>query len=157
MGRGTFSQVLQCRDLAATAPTDEEMASEQTEAEESSGNSSALVTIPLKPKNIVAIKVIRDVARYRHAAEKEARILQHLAASKHNPCHPAQPAKELQTAKGMQQDSSSGVYGVNPLLGWFRMGGHFCLVFPPLGCSLYDFLRANHFRPMSVCNHELVP
>lgn len=25
---------------------------------------------------------------------------------------------------------------------------HFSVVFPPLGCSLYDFLRANHFRPM---------
>lgn len=24
----------------------------------------------------------------------------------------------------------------------------FLSVFPPLGCSLYDFLRANHFRPM---------
>jgi len=48
----------------------------------------------------------------------------------------------------MQQDSSLGVYGVNPLLGWFRMGGHMALVMQPLGCSLYDFLRANHFRPL---------
>ncbi len=146
MGRGTFSQVLLCRDLAATAGTDAEMAGDDDGASTSQGGN--LISIPLKPKNVVAIKVIRDVARYRHAAEKEARILQHLAATKHSPCHPAQPLKELQTARGMQQDSMSGAYGVNPLLGWFRMGGHFCLVFPPLGCSLYDFLRANHFRPM---------
>jgi serine/threonine protein kinase len=129
LGRGTFSQVLQCRDLAATAPTDVEMLvdSEESSSGRSSGSSntssSGMVTIPLKPRNVVAIKVIRDVARYRHAAEKEARILQHLAATKHNP-HPARPAPELQTARGMQQDSRLGVYGVNPLLGWFRMGGH---------------------------------
>ena len=146
MGRGTFSQVLLCRDLAATAGTDAEMSGDDDST--SSSNSSGLISIPLKPKNVVAIKIIRDVARYRHAAEKEARILQHLAATRHSPVHPAQPLKELQTARGMQQDSLSGAYGVNPLLGWFRMGGHFCLVFPPLGCSLYDFLRANHFRPM---------
>jgi serine/threonine protein kinase len=159
LGRGTFSQVLQCRDLAATAPTDDEMQVDADSDSGSSGSSSSgssgssgsqqgMVTIPLKPSNIVAIKVIRDVARYRHAAEKEARILQHLAASKHHPYHPARPAQELQTARGMQQDSLAGVYGVNPLLGWFRLGGHMCLVFPPLGCSLYDFLRANHFRPL---------
>jgi len=149
LGRGTFSQVLQCRDLAAPLPTDDDMSEADSNASSSSSSSgSGLVTIPLKPKNYVAIKVIRDVARYRHAAEKEARILQHLAASKHTPFHPARPHRDLQTARGMQQDSNSGVYGVNPLLGWFRLGGHFCLVFPPLGCSLYDFLRANHFRPL---------
>ena len=209
MGRGTFSQVLMCRDLSAAEPTEAELQAEVTEldaeaaaaaaaASSSSGGVVARqqqVAIPLKPRNLVAIKVIRDVARYRHAAEKEARILQHLAASKHHPNHPANPNRELQTARGMQQDSSSGVYGVNPLLGWFRMGGHMCLgskhihsfkqarpqqqqqqqltwlyrpsahsslslslssaprsvrlsVFPPLGCSVYDFLRANHFRPM---------
>jgi serine/threonine protein kinase len=155
LGRGTFSQVLQCRDLAAPIPSDSDahmdddsVSSASSSSSGSSGSSHNMVTIPLKAKNLVAIKVIRDVARYRHAAEKEARILQHLAATKHTPCHPARPVKELQTARGMQQDSTSGVYGVNPLLGWFRMGGHFCLVFPPLGCSLYDFLRANHFRPL---------
>lgn len=151
LGRGTFSQVLQCRDLVAPATMNEEDMMEDVESAASSSSSSSnsnMVTIPLKAKNIVAIKVIRDVARYRHAAEKEARILQHLAATKHQPYHPAQPALELQTARGMQQDSRIGVYGVNPLLGWFRMGGHFCMVFPPLGCSLYDFLRANRFAPL---------
>jgi len=103
MGRGTFSQVLLCRDLAATAGTDAEMAGDDDMA--GNANAAGLISIPLKPKNVVAIKIIRDVARYRHAAEKEARILQHLAATKHSPCHPAQPLKELQTARGMQQDS----------------------------------------------------
>lgn len=124
LGRGTFSQVLQCRDLAAAPITDDEQMGEESS---DASAPSTMVAIPLKPRNVVAIKVIRDVARYRHAAEKEARILQHLAASKHHPCHPAQPAPELQTARGMQQDSMAGVYGVNPLLGWFRMGGHMCL------------------------------
>ena len=134
--------MLQCRDLASTGGTedamqddgglDQEAAAAAAAAAASSSSSAAAtlhqpVSIPLKPKNIVAIKVIRDVARYRHAAEKEARILQHLAASRHQHGHPAQPPKELQTARGMQQDSSLGVYGVNPLLGWFRMGGHMCL------------------------------
>ena len=132
LGRGTFSQVLQCRDLAAPAQTEQDMEVDSNDSSSSSSSSSSgstgMVKIPLKPKNIVAIKVIRDVARYRHAAEKEARILQHLAATKHHPYHPARPARELQTARGMQQDSKSGIYGVNPLLGWFRMGGHMALV-----------------------------
>lgn len=164
LGRGTFSQVLLCRDLAAPIPSahqsrqDEMDTSSEEDSDDGRGRGGSAssqqggylprVRIPSKGSNLVAIKVIRDVARYRHAAEKEARILQHLSSSRHSPHHPAQPLPSLQTAVGHAQDSSLGSYGVNPLLGWFRLGNHMCLVFPPCGCSLYDFLRANHFRPM---------
>jgi hypothetical protein len=134
LGRGTFSSVISCRDLSA--PHDDDNSSVSPENDITSGNSgsdddrstSPLVVIPRKPNNMFAIKVIRDVARYRHAAEKEARILQYLASSKHHPYHPARPRTDLQTARGYQQDSISGVYGVNPLLGWFRLNGHMCMV-----------------------------
>jgi len=127
LGRGTFSQVILCRDLVSSLPSEDEARAEALAAQQAQQANPNLVQIHRRPQNVVAIKVVRDVARYRHAAEKEARILQHLAASRHSPCHPAQPASDLQTAIGMQQDATIGTYGVNPLLGWFRMGGHMCL------------------------------
>lgn len=33
---------------------------------------------------------------------------------------------------------------------WFRLGRHYCMVFPMLGESLFDYLRRNAFEPFSI-------
>lgn len=82
----------------------------------------------------MAIKVVRNVDRYRHAAEKEARLLTHLDVCK-------------QADSGNPNDLI-GSDNVISFLGSFNLPtGHYCLVFPPCGLSLFDFLRQNRFRP----------
>eukprot|EP00898_Chlorokybus_atmophyticus_P007681 jgi/Chlat1/7914/Chrsp68S00583 len=71
-------------------------------------------------KSYVAIKIIRNVSKYRDAAMIELDVLRHL--QKHDP---------------------DGKYRCVQLLDWFDYRGHVCMVFEKLGLSLYDFLRKN--------------
>ncbi|CAI5961275.1 unnamed protein product [Closterium sp. NIES-65] len=75
----------------------------------------------------VAIKVIRNVQKYRDAAMIEIDVLTTLA--KHD---------------------KFGQRGCVELKGWFDYRDHVCIVFEKLGPSLYDFLRKNSYRPFSV-------
>jgi len=72
----------------------------------------------------VAIKIIRDVKRYMENAKIEADIL-----------------KDIRKA---DPDGSSGCAIMYETFVFDNR--FFCLVFEPLGTSLYDFLRANDFR-----------
>mmetsp|Transcript_48341 Transcript_48341/g.127651 ORF Transcript_48341/g.127651 Transcript_48341/m.127651 type:complete len:352 (+) Transcript_48341:429-1484(+) len=71
----------------------------------------------------VAIKVIRDVKRYMENAKIEADIL-----------------------KDIRKADPTGISGCAIMFETFMHGPHYCLVFEPLGMSLYDFLKNNHFR-----------
>ena len=121
LGRGTFSQVVQCRDVQAER---------QGLVEEDASRIAATG----RRSTDVAIKIVRAVERYRVAAEREARLLQ---AIDH--------ARRALSAAARPPYATDGCVS---LLGSFMLGGHLCLVFPVLGLSLYDFLRLNRFRPL---------
>ncbi|KAH7297335.1 hypothetical protein KP509_26G065900 [Ceratopteris richardii] len=78
-------------------------------------------------REIVAIKVIRSAEKYREAAMIEVDILRIL--SKHD------------------RDGSRGCVQIRR---WFDYRNHICIVFEKLGPSLFDFLKANDYRPFSV-------
>jgi len=73
------------------------------------------------------------VDRYRHAAEKECKLLNYLTQ------------KRLQASTPEEASAASGIIS---FLGSFQLGGHIAMVFPVCGLSLYDFLRHNRFRPL---------
>lgn len=125
LGRGTFSQVVQCRDMQAE---------QQCRAEED----ATRVAASGKRSTDVAIKIVRAVDRYRVAAEREARLLQSIDHTR----------RTMSTATTATNQLSYSVDGCVTLLGSFMLAGHLCLVFPVLGLSLYDFLRLNRFRPL---------
>lgn len=78
-------------------------------------------------KEYVAIKVVRNVPKYRTAAMIEIDVLRTLA--KHD---------------------KAGKRGCLQLKSWFDYRNHVCIVCEKLGLSLYDFLRKNNHCPFSV-------
>ncbi|XP_073289338.1 serine/threonine-protein kinase AFC1 isoform X1 [Primulina huaijiensis] len=77
-------------------------------------------------KEIVAIKVVRSIQKYREAAMIEIDVLQKLA--KYDIC---------------------GTRCVQ-IRNWFDYRNHICIVFEKLGPSLYDFLRKNSYRSFPI-------
>ncbi|XP_010248692.1 PREDICTED: serine/threonine-protein kinase AFC2-like isoform X1 [Nelumbo nucifera] len=77
-------------------------------------------------KEMVAIKIVRGIKKYREAAMIEIEVLQQLA--KHD---------------------KSGSRCVQ-IRNWFDYRNHICIVFEKLGPSLYDFLRKNNYRSFPI-------
>ncbi|KAK9804159.1 hypothetical protein WJX73_006474 [Symbiochloris irregularis] len=80
-----------------------------------------------KCKEYVAIKIVRNVQKYRDAAMIELEVLNTLQAN--DPAH-------LNHCVHMRE--------------WFEYRHHVCMVFEKLGLSLYDFLRKNSYKPFHV-------
>ena len=79
-----------------------------------------------KHRQRVAVKVVRNVSRYREGAEVEIDVL-----------------------KKMHREAEKKLEWKHPcikLLSSFNFGGHVCLSFPLYGLSLYDFIKKNRFR-----------
>ncbi|KII63958.1 Dual specificity protein kinase CLK2 [Thelohanellus kitauei] len=74
----------------------------------------------------IAIKVVRNVEKYRDSAMIEIDILRSIQSN----------------ANGLS------LLCIN-LITWFKHGGHICLVFPLLGASVYDFIKNNHQSPFT--------
>ncbi|MQM13687.1 hypothetical protein Taro_046616 [Colocasia esculenta] len=77
-------------------------------------------------KEVVAIKIVRSIHKYREAAMIEIDVLQKLA--KHD----------------------IGGNRCVQIRNWFDYRNHICIVFEKLGPSLYDFLRKNSFRSFPI-------
>lgn len=77
-------------------------------------------------KEMVAIKIVRSINKYREAAMIEIDVLQKLA-----------------------KYDAGGTRCVQ-IRNWFDYRNHVCIVFEKLGPSLYDFLRKNSYRPFSI-------
>ncbi|CDP13250.1 unnamed protein product [Coffea canephora] len=77
-------------------------------------------------REMVAIKIVRSIKKYREAAMIEIDVLQLLG----------------------RYDRSGG--RCVQLRNWFDYRNHVCLVFEKLGPSLFDFLRKNHYRSFPV-------
>lgn len=86
----------------------------------------------VKVKNIVknevlALKIIKNVKKYREAAKLEINVLEKLA--KYDPrCK----------------------HRCVQMLDWFDFHGHMCLVFEMLGSSVFDFLKDNNYVPYPI-------
>eukprot|EP00736_Rhodelphis_marinus_P000006 Rmarinus@m.23829 len=77
-----------------------------------------------RKNNRFAVKVIKNIEKYRYAAKIELKVLDHL--KKHDP-----------------KNDKPLIH----LIRHFEHHGHVCLVFEYLGFSLFDFLKKNKFRP----------
>ncbi|XP_070693578.1 dual specificity protein kinase CLK4b [Pempheris klunzingeri] len=75
----------------------------------------------------VALKIIKNIDRYREAAMSEVEVLGQL--------------KSL---------DSNRRYACVQMLDWFDYHGHICIAFELLGLSTYDFLKENNFQPFPV-------
>mmetsp|Transcript_29020 Transcript_29020/g.64016 ORF Transcript_29020/g.64016 Transcript_29020/m.64016 type:complete len:454 (-) Transcript_29020:627-1988(-) len=80
-----------------------------------------------KRKDYVAVKIVRNIDKYRHAAMIELEVLNTL-----------------------ERNDPDGKYHCVALREWFDYRGHVCMVFEKLGPSLFDFLRKNKYRPFAV-------
>ena len=78
-------------------------------------------------KEYCAIKIIRNVRKYRNAAKVELEVLKKLR----------------------ENDKDDSRHCVR-LTDWFDYRNHICMVFERLGLSLYDFLLKNHYHPFNV-------
>mmetsp|Transcript_17781 Transcript_17781/g.24589 ORF Transcript_17781/g.24589 Transcript_17781/m.24589 type:complete len:485 (-) Transcript_17781:146-1600(-) len=78
-------------------------------------------------KEYVAVKVIRNVQKYRDAAMIEIDVLKKLGKA-----------------------DPEGKRHCVALKSSYDFRGHVCIVFEKLGLSLYDFLRKNHYRPFDI-------
>ncbi|NXC19819.1 CLK1 kinase, partial [Corythaeola cristata] len=72
----------------------------------------------------VAVKIVKNVARYSEAAHAEIAVLEDLNAL-----------------------DPSNTYRCVRMLEWFEYRGHVCIVFELLGLSTYDFIKENGFLP----------
>ena len=81
----------------------------------------------LYKSEIVALKIIKNVKKYREAAKLEINVLEKLA--KYDP---------------------RGKYRCVQMLDWFDYHGHMCIAFEMLGSSVFDFLKDNNYEPYPV-------
>lgn len=77
-----------------------------------------------KSNTYVAVKVIKNVEKYREAAKLEIKVLEKI-----------------------QQRDRNGRSLCIVLLDWFNHHGHMCLVFEKMGLSVFDFMKDNNYEP----------
>lgn len=75
----------------------------------------------------VALKIIKNIDRYREAAMAEVEVLEQ-----------------------MNSRDYDRKYACVRMLDWFDHHGHVCIVFELLGLSTFDFLKENNFQPFPV-------
>uniref|UniRef100_A0A671VDK7 dual-specificity kinase n=1 Tax=Sparus aurata TaxID=8175 RepID=A0A671VDK7_SPAAU len=76
----------------------------------------------------VALKIIKNIDRYREAAMSEVEVLEH---------------KSIRNIFILKNACVQ-------ILDWFDYHGHICIAFELLGLSTYDFLKENNFQPFPV-------
>uniref|UniRef100_A0A8C1IF06 dual-specificity kinase n=1 Tax=Cyprinus carpio TaxID=7962 RepID=A0A8C1IF06_CYPCA len=75
----------------------------------------------------VALKIIKNIERYREAAMSEVDVLERI--------------------NSLDEEKR---FACVRMLDWFDHHGHICIVFELLGLSTYDFLKENGFMPFSL-------
>ncbi|XP_055872073.1 uncharacterized protein LOC106079366 isoform X7 [Biomphalaria glabrata] len=97
LGEGTFGKVVECKDLHK-------------------GTNERL-----------ALKIIKNVEKYREAAKLEINVLEKL-----------------------RERDPQGKYLCVQMLDWFDFHGHMCIGFDMLGLSVFDFLKENNYVPYTL-------
>lgn len=93
------------------------------------GTFGKVVEVETRSEKRLALKIIRNVSRYRDAANYEIRILNDL-----------------------KKADPSGSSLIIQLLNYFDYHGHPCLVFPLLGQSVFEFLKHNDYIPFPLAH-----
>nr|XP_033322404.1 dual specificity protein kinase CLK2 isoform X2 [Megalopta genalis] len=78
----------------------------------------------LQMDHVMALKIIKNVEKYREAAKLEINALEIIATK-----------------------DSEGQHLCVKMLDWFKYHGHMCIAFEMLGLSVFDFLRDNSYQP----------
>ncbi|XP_015180972.1 PREDICTED: dual specificity protein kinase CLK3 isoform X2 [Polistes dominula] len=78
----------------------------------------------LQMDHVMALKIIKNVEKYREAAKLEINALEKIAAK-----------------------DPEGHHLCVKMLDWFNYHGHMCIAFEMLGLSVFDFLRDNNYQP----------
>ncbi|ODM93951.1 Serine/threonine-protein kinase Doa, partial [Orchesella cincta] len=73
---------------------------------------------------VIALKIIKNVEKYREAAKLEINVLKKLA-----------------------DKDPKGRFLCVRMLDWFDYHGHMCIAFEMLGLSVFDFLKDNNYNP----------
>ncbi|RWS24635.1 LAMMER dual specificity kinase-like protein [Leptotrombidium deliense] len=95
---------------------------------EGSGTFGKVVRVlDLRTEQLVALKIIKNVEKYREAAKLEINVLEKLADADPN-------CKHLCVK----------------MLDWFDYHGHMCISFEMLGLSVFDFLKDNNYQPYPI-------
>nr|XP_027201436.1 dual specificity protein kinase CLK2-like [Dermatophagoides pteronyssinus] len=81
----------------------------------------------LKTNNVLALKIIKNVDKYREAAMFEIKVLQTIA----------------------ERDPKGRNLCVR-MFDWFDYHGHICIAFEMLGLSVFDFMKDNNFQPYPI-------
>ncbi|KAH7636303.1 hypothetical protein HUG17_10273 [Dermatophagoides farinae] len=81
----------------------------------------------LKTNNALALKIIKNVDKYREAAMFEIKVLQTIA----------------------ERDPKGRNLCVR-MFDWFDYHGHICIAFEMLGLSVFDFMKDNNFQPYPI-------
>uniref|UniRef100_T1JJF3 Protein kinase domain-containing protein n=1 Tax=Strigamia maritima TaxID=126957 RepID=T1JJF3_STRMM len=78
----------------------------------------------LQNEQILALKIIKNVEKYREAAKLEINVLEKLG-----------------------EKDADGRFHCVKMLDWFDYHGHMCIAFEMLGLSVFDFLKDNNYQP----------
>jgi len=81
----------------------------------------------LQNDRYLALKIIKNVEKYREAAKLEINVLEKLA-----------------------EKDPAGKHLCVRMISWFDYHGHVCIAFDMLGLSVFDFLKDNNYRPYSL-------
>jgi len=76
---------------------------------------------------VLALKIIKNVDKYREAAKLEVNVLEKI-----------------------QEKDPTAVHLCGKMLSWFNYWGHMCLVFELLALSVFDFLKENNYHPYTL-------
>jgi len=81
----------------------------------------------LNTDKVLALKIIKNVDKYREAAKLEVNVLEKL-----------------------QEKDPQGKHLCAKMISWFNYWGHMCLLFELLGLSVFDFLKENGYHPYAL-------
>ena len=83
--------------------------------------------LDLRNEQVVALKIIKNVEKYREAAKLEINVLE----------------------KIIEQDPEGKKLCVR-MFDWFDYHGHMCIAFEMLGLSVFDFMKDNNYQPYPI-------
>lgn len=85
------------------------------------------------PPNCLALKIIKNIGKYREAAKFEINVLNHI--------------KKPVSSDNLNEITEAGRRLCVQMLDWFDYHGHICILFEMLGRSVFDFMKMNHYQP----------
>ncbi|XP_054158059.1 dual specificity protein kinase CLK2-like isoform X2 [Oppia nitens] len=88
--------------------------------------------VDLRSDELMALKIIKNVKKYRDAAKLEINVLEKIT----------------------EKDPKGKKLCVK-MLDWFDYHGHMCIAFEILGLSVFDFMKDNNYQPYTIdqCRH----